>query len=189
MSKVILKNVRCSYVFVREQRKNKDGDDKGAKYSIQVIIPKSDTTQLKLVRDAIREVAKAKFPKVTKLSMLKTPLRDGDEERDQAEYEGTVFFNANNYQRKPGILNRQKEKATESDLDKYCYSGAYFNVSVSFYSFSRDDGKGVAVGMNNIMLWREGEHLDGQIDPESDFEDLEAGDDLGDDSFDDLDEL
>ena len=78
------------------------------------------------------------------------------------------FFNANN-KKKPGIRNRNNDPANPDEIQEYCYSGAYFHVSVDFYGFKGDGKDGVAVGLNYIMLRKPGDRLDGRSTAESDF--------------------
>ena len=94
-------------------------------------------------------------------------------------------MNANG-NRKPGIVNRAGEPADIVDIEDYCYSGAYFHVSVNFYAFdSKDGGKpGVAVGLNNVMLRKKGERLDGSVSATSEFSDFAS--DADDDDFEDF---
>ncbi|QDP55869.1 MAG: putative helix-destabilizing protein [Prokaryotic dsDNA virus sp.] len=187
MPKLILQNVRCSYVYVDKQRKKDNGEDGG--YGLQVIIPKDDP-QVRKIQKAIDEALVSKHGEEAKKKKgrYKLPLRDGDEERDEPEYEGCYFFNVNG-NRKPGIVNRNGEPADIDDLEEYCYSGAYFHVSCNFYGFPpRDGGKpGVAVGLNNVMLRKKGERLDGSVAATSEFADYAADDDS--DDFDDDDDL
>ena len=186
MAKIILQDVRGSYVFLQNPRKKEDGGD--GKYSIQVLVPKTDKKQLAKINKAVNEVLTAKFGAVAakKLGRYKLPMRDGDEERDGEEYEGMMFFNANTG-KKPGIVNRNNEPADADDLEELCYSGAYFHVSVNIYAFDAKDGgkPGVAVGLNHVMLRKKGDRLDGSTNATSDFADFaEEGDD---DDFDDED--
>lgn len=189
--KMIFQNVRCSYVFIEEPRKpSKDDDDDGnsskkGKYSVQILIPKNDP-QVKKAKALAIKVAKEKFGEKVKLGMLKMPLRDGDEERDSEEYEGMYFLNANS-SKKPGIVNKANEPADADDLEQYGYSGCYFHVSVNFYGFKVEGNKGVAVGLNNVMLRKAGQRLDGSTSASDDFEEFaeEGGDDDFDDDFDD----
>ena len=173
--KVILQDVRGSYVFLQEPRKNEDGSD--GKYSIQVLIPKNDP-QVKKIKKAIDMALTEKFgEKATKKrGAYKLPLRDGDDERDTPEYEGMYFINVNGA-RKPGIVNRSGENADSDDLEDYCYSGAYFHVSINFYGFAVDGNKGVAAGMGNIMLRKKGERLDGSVSATSEFSEYASDDD------------
>lgn len=185
MAKLILQDVRCSYVFITEPRKNKDGTD--GSYGVQVLIPKTNKKMLQQIQNAVKEVAKEKFPKVKKLGSLKLPLRDGDEEGEGEHLEGHYFMNANS-NRKVGIVNRQGDSPDQADLDEYCFSGAYFHCSINLFGFDTDGNKGVAVGLNNVMLRKKGPRLDGMVSAESEFSDF-ADDGEGDEDFDDLDDL
>jgi hypothetical protein len=177
MTKVILQDVRCSYVFVHQERK--DGG-----FSVQPLVKKGSDLHKKLVK-VVDKVLVEKFGQdaLKKKARYKLPLRDGDEERDSEEYEGMIFFNANSG-KKPGIVNRNNEPADIDDIDEYCYSGAYFHVSVNFYPFDAKDGgkPGIAVGLNNIMLRKKGERLDGSVTATSEFADF-VEDDEDDDDF------
>ncbi len=177
MAKMILQNVRGSFVFVQQPRKNTDGTD--GNYGIQVLISKDDPQVKKfekLVDQALAE--KHGEQAIKKKGRYKLPLRDGDEERDGEEYENMYFFNANGG-KKPGIVNRNNEPADQDDLEELCYSGAYFHISVNVYGFEAKDGgkPGVAVGLNNVMLRKKGERLDGSVAATSEFADLAEGDD------------
>lgn len=179
-TKVILENVRCSYVYV-------DKVNKHDKYGIQVLIPKSDKKQLTKIENAVSEELLTKFGKgaSNKLGKYKLPIRDGDLEQDGEEYEGMIFFNANNT-KKPGIVNRRGEVADLDDISECCYSGAYFHASVEFYPFTSQDGgkPGIAASIINIMLRKQGERLDGRVSATTEFADFINDDD--DDDFDDL---
>jgi hypothetical protein len=171
MSKIILQDVRGSYVFVNEQRKsNEDGSPGG--YGMQILVEKGSEQHKKMMK-IVDQVLVNKFGQdaLKKKARFKLPLRDGDEERDGEEYENMIFFNANSKFKKPGIVNRNNEPADQDDIDDYCYSGAYFHASVSFYAFDAKSGgkPGVAVGLNNIMLRCKGDRLDGSVSATSEF--------------------
>jgi hypothetical protein len=89
-TKVVIKDVIGSYVYLREPRENQNGEKD---YSMQIIIPK-DHPQIEQIKKAITEVAKEHFGEKIKLSMLKIPLCDGDTEIDTSEYQNCYFFNA-----------------------------------------------------------------------------------------------
>ena len=183
MAKIILQNVRCSYVYVAQPRKNKEDGSSGG-YGIQILLPKSDP-QLKKLNSLVKKVlAEAKGEDaLKKMGMYKLPVRDGDEERDGEEYEGMMFMNANSG-KKPGIVNKNNEPADQDDIEEYCYSGAYFHVSVNVYFFKAKDGgkPGVALGLNNVMFRKKGDRLDGSVNATSEFADFaDDSDDFGDD--------
>ncbi|WP_219710562.1 ssDNA-binding protein, partial [Clostridioides difficile] len=80
------------------------------KYSVCILIPKSDKATLGRIKkaiDAAKEQGKTSKWGGKGPGNLKTPLRDGDAERaDEAEeYVGMYFLNANSTQ-KPGIVDK-----------------------------------------------------------------------------------
>lgn len=178
MAKVILQDVRCSYVFAHQERK--DGG-----FGVQPLVEKGSALHKKLMK-VVDKVLVEKFGQdaLKKKARYKLPLRDGDEERDGEEYEGMIFFNANSG-KKPGIVNRNNEPADIDDIEEYCYSGAYFHVSVNIYPFEAKEGgkPGVAVGLNNLMLRKKGDRLDGSVSATSEFADFAEDDDFEDDDF------
>lgn len=184
MPKMILQNVRGSFVFVQQPRKKENGEP--GNYGIQVLVSKDDP-QIKKFEKLVDQALAEKHGEqaLKKKARYKLPLRDGDEERDGEEYENMYFFNANGG-KKPGIVNRNNEPADADDLEELCYSGAYFHISVNVYGFDAKDGgkPGVAVGLNNVMLRKKGERLDGSVAATSEFADLaEAGNDDFDDDL------
>ena len=182
MSRMIIRNVRGSYVFVRKAHDRKNG--KPPKYELQVIMPK-DHPQLDELNKLVRKVAK-EHPKTagTKLSMLKLIPRDGDTDRDSEEYENSVFFSTSaDLDHKPGIVNRRGETPTEAELDQYCMSGCYFNVSINLFGYSFEGNKGVSAGLRNVMLWKRGPRLDGGVSAAAEFKDFATDETDEDDDF------
>ena len=182
MAKIILQNVRMSYVNLLSPRKNEDGSD--GKYGVQLIIPKDDPQVKKLI-SVVKSALEDKFGADAweKRKRFKLPLRDGDEEQDGEEYAGCYFLNVNG-NRKPGIVNKNGEPADPDDLEEYCYSGAYAHVSFNTYGFAVDGNKGVACGLNNVMLRKKGDRLDGSVSAANEFSEY-TEDDKGDEDFDD----
>lgn len=185
-TKLVIPNVRGSYVFVNES--NKDG-----KYGMKVLVPKKNKKLLKKIDAAIKEAAIKKFGKDVKMGKLKLPMRDPEvEEEDGKEYEGMMFFNSGAGDKKaPGIAIKRDGRscpADQDDIDEYCYSGAFFMVSINFYGFDTDGNKGVAAWLNNIMIGKHGERIDGTIEASDEFEDYadDFDDEDDDDDFDDL---
>ena len=56
------------------------------------------------------------------------------------------------------------------------YSGVWAIMSVTFYGYDVSGNKGIAVGLNNIMKFKDDERLGGRASAESDFEDVDLGD-------------
>ena len=170
-----LGEVRFGYAFVFSPRKNEDGTD--GKYSVQVMIPKSDTQAIKLIEDAVN-AAKANGVtskwngKMPPASKLKTPLRDGDEEYpDDPTYEGMYFMNAGTAT-KPGVRILENGTMSEAlDNDDF-YSGCYGCVTVNMFAYNTSGNVGIAAGLNNLIKTRDGERLSGGHTAEEDFNDL-----------------
>ena len=169
-TKVITSKVRFSYVQVFEPSAIEEGQTK--KYSVSIIIPKSDKKLIKKIQDAIAqalEEGKAKFGGRIPAN-YKNPLRDGDVERpDDEAYENSMFVNANSI-RKPGLVDENTDPIM--DRDEF-YSGCYGRASINFYAFNVSGNRGIAAGLNNLQKLEDGEKLGGSASS--------AEDDFGDD--------
>lgn len=176
-TKVITGKVRFSYANVFEPTAMQDGQI--PKYNVSIIISKSDTKTVEAIKKAIeaaKEAGKSKIAdKNGKIPVnLKTPLRDGDEERpDDPTYKNSYFINANS-ERKPGIVDRDLNPIMSRDD---FYSGCYGRASINFYAFSVNS-KGIACGLNNLQKLEDGERLAGGSSAEEDFGGDNAVDDL-----------
>ena len=163
-------NTRWSYVNTWEPKSINGG---APKYSVSLIIPKSDTKTLEKIRAAIQaayEEGQSKLKgngrSVPALSALKTPLRDGDAERpDDEAYANSYFVNANSGTA-PGIVDADRNPILERSE---VYSGVYGRASINFYAFNSNGNKGIACGLNNLQKIRDGEPLGGKSRAEDDF--------------------
>ncbi|MGV3103843.1 DUF2815 family protein [Rothia sp. 32237D007AR] len=175
-TRVITGEVRLSYANIWEP-KSINGSD--PKYSVSLLIPKSDTATVKAIEAAIEEALQAgigKFGgKIPPRGSLKLPLRDGDTEREDEAYAGHYFLNANS-KNPPQVV----DASVAPILDRSeVYSGCYGRVSITFYAFNTNGNKGVAVGLGNIQKLRDGEPLGGgNVSAESDFGAFTATDDF-----------
>ena len=169
-TKVITGEARLSYANLWEPKSINGG---APKYSVSIIIPKSDTRTIAKVKAAIEAAyregetkLKGNVKTVPALSVLKTPLRDGDTERpDDEAYADSYFINANSATA-PGIV----DSACETILERsQIYSGVYARASVNFFAFNSNGNKGIACGLNNIQKLRDGDPLGGKSRAEDDF--------------------
>ena len=165
-TKVVTGVVRLSYANVWEPASINGSKPK---YSVSLIIPKSDTKTIADINAAIAnaiEAGAAKFGgKVPNKAALKLPLRDGDLEREDEAYKGRYFVNANSTTA-PQIVDR----AVQPILDRSeVYSGCYARVSINFYAFNTNGNKGIACGLGNIQKVRDGEPLGGKTSAADDF--------------------
>ena len=143
------------------------------KYSVSLIIPKSDTVTVDKINAAIQAAytegeskLKGNGRSVPPLSSIKTPLRDGDMERpDDEAYKNSYFINANSAAA-PGIVDADRNVILERSE---VYSGVYGRASINLYAFNSNGNKGIACGLNNLQKIRDGEPLGGKSRAEDDF--------------------
>lgn len=167
-TKVVTGKVRFCYEHVFEPTAVNEGDT--PKYSVCILIPKTDKVTLDKINKAIAAAKEAGKSKIADKngripSTIKTPLRDGDDERaDQPEYAGMYFINANS-SRKPAIVDKDLNPIMNRDE---FYSGCFGRASLNFYAFNVQS-KGIACGLNNIQKLADGEPLAGGSSAAEDF--------------------
>ena len=163
-------NTRWSYVNAWEAKSINGG---APKFSVSLIIPKSDTKTIEKIQAAIQAAyeegqgkLKGNGKSVPALSVLKTPLRDGDAERpDDEAYADAYFINANSATA-PGIVDADRNPILDRSE---VYSGVYGRASIHFSAFNSNGNKGIACGLNNLQKIRDGEPLGGKSRAEDDF--------------------
>lgn len=163
-------NTRWSYANVWEAKSINGGTPK---YSVSLIIPKSDTVTVEKIKKAIQVAyeegqgkLKGNGKTVPALSVLKTPLRDGDLERpDDEAYANSYFINANSATA-PGIVDADRNTIIDRSE---VYSGVYGRASINLYAFNANGNKGIACGLNNLQKIKDGEPLGGKSRAEDDF--------------------
>lgn len=163
-------NTRMSYLNAWEAKSINGGTPK---FSVSLIIPKSDAKTVAKIEAAIQAAyeegqskLKGNGKSVPALSAIKTPLRDGDVERpDDPAYANAYFVNANSTTA-PGIVDADCNPIiTRSEV----YSGVYGRASINFYAFNTNGNRGIACGLNNLQILRAGEPLGSKASAESDF--------------------
>ena len=174
MSKVMTGMVRFSYCNIAEP---KSINGSVPKYSISLIIPKSDTETIKKIEAAIEEAIQdgvGKFGgKIPPRGVLKLPLRDGDTERDDEVYKDCYFINANS-KTKPGTVDKNVQPIDVEEI----YSGCYGRATLNFYAFNSNGNKGIAAGLGNLQKIKDGEPLGGRKRAEDEFTVFEADEDF-----------
>ena len=163
--KVVTDKVRFSYANVFTPKAAQEGGP--LKYSVSLIIPKTETATIDKINKAFEEVKAASaaiwggsIPK-----LLKGGLRDGDAEKEDAAYQGCYFINANSTN-KPGVVDADMNPII--DPSEF-YSGCYGRASITFYPYNSNGSKGIAVGLNNLMKMEDGEPLGGGSSAANDF--------------------
>lgn len=187
-TKCVIGKVRASYVHLFQPHSiNTDGSN--AKYSVSLIIPKTDTAMIGKIKECIKAaymIGMASKWKNKKPDPYKSPLRDGDTQRsDNPEYADSYFISAS-CKTKPGVCKKTGTKVEDGKKkniispitdENELYSGCWIYASVNFYPFSASGNKGVACGLDNVLKIEDGEMLGGRASAESDFGDMEIPDD------------
>lgn len=172
-TKVVFGPCRLSFTHVFNKY-SPNGEGEG-KYMTNVLIPKSEKKTIKALEQAIEAAKKAgvvskwsgKEPK--KLDM---PLRDGDDKEDDV-YQDHFYINAKCNTR-PGVVDKNKNPIVD---EEEMYSGVWAFVSVTFYAYDVSGNRGVACGLNNLMKFKDDDHLGGRVSADSDFADIDDVDD------------
>lgn len=173
-TKIVTGKVRLSYLNAFSPKVSMESGE--PKYSVSLLVSKSDKETVARIKAAIAEATEAgkatfggKVP-----PNLKTPLRDGDTERDDPVYAGHWFVNCSS-KNKPEVVDEQLNPIIDSgDL----VSGDYGRVSVNFYAYSVNGNKGIAAGLGNIQRMGRGEPLGGRSRASDDFSPIESTEDF-----------
>lgn len=174
-TRVITGKVRFSFVNVFEAKAFGEGQE--AKYSVQLLIPKSDVGTISRIKKAIDAAAQkglmskfgGKMPAV-----LKTTLKDADVDTD---LDGEVFAQKWDYTAGHYIINvssRVKPQIVDADLQPIIdptefYSGCFGRASINFFAYNANGNKGISAGLNNLQKLEDGEPLGGITTAEQDF--------------------
>jgi len=176
-TKVVTGKVRFSFVNVFEPKAF--GENQTPKYSVMLLIPKSDVGTLDRMRKAIE--AAAEKGKATKFggkipTILKSTLKDADVDTNQ---DGDVFADLWDYAKNHYILNVSSKMAPQIvDAERNpiinpadFYSGCYGRASINFFAYNNNGNKGISAGLGNLQKLEDGEPLGGVTSAEQDFAD------------------
>lgn len=169
---------RISYPALFEPKENPSG---ALKYSCSLLIPKSDKAGVEAIRQAIEKAKALGKEKLWKGKIPKfryEPLRDGDEElasgeKEGKEYEGHYFVNCSSND-PPGVVGPNAKPLMDQGQ---IYAGCYVRADINPFPYDNSGNRGVGWGLNNIMLVREGDRLDGRQKAEDAFSSFAEEDD------------
>lgn len=151
------KKVRLSYCHLFTPVKAPGSDVE--KYSVSVIIPKTDKATLNAINAAVEEAKKEGASKKWGGKIpggLHLPLRDGDADRpDDEAYANSYFFNCSST-RKPEVVDENGNAILNA---AEVYSGCYGRVNVNFFAYNSNGNKGIAAGLNCIQKLEDGQAL------------------------------
>jgi len=176
-TKVVTGKVRFSFVNVFEARTY--GEGQIPKYSVMLLIPKTDVATIDRIKKAIDAAAQKGL--VTKFggklpAILKTTLKDADKDTNQ---DGELFADIWPYAAGHYLLNvssKNPPQIVDAELNPITnpaefYSGCYGRASINFFAFNNNGNKGISAGLNNLQKLEDGEPLGGFTTAEQDFAD------------------
>ena len=172
-TKVVTGKVRFSYCHIFEPQEPQGGGD--PKYSVTLLIPKSDTATLGKIKAAIAEAREIYCKRNGANSLPAKPnhtLHDGDGMRDNGEEFGPeckgCYVITVSSKQKPVIVDSFRNPITDPGE---VYSGCYGRASINFYGYNRNGKKGISAGLLSIQKLHDGEPLGGNMGSADDFDD------------------
>lgn len=185
-TKIVTGKVRFSFCNIWEPKEPLGGGD--PKYSVTLLIPKSDTATIGKIKAAMKE-ARDNFCKRNGDNALPAQpshtMHDGDGTRPGGEpfgpeckgcYVITVSSKA-----KPVIVDNSKPKPQPITDPAEVYSGCYGRASINFYGYNRGTKKGISAGLLGVQKLHNGEPF-GTVGSVDDFDDGFT-DEVDDDDF------
>jgi hypothetical protein len=177
-TKVITGRVRFSFCHIFEPDTPQDGGD--PKYSVTLLIPKSDTATVQKIKQAIAE-AREKFCQRNGANALPANpnhnLYDGDGTRKNGdpfgpECKGCYVISVKS-KNKPVVVDKDRQEIIDP---AEVYSGCYGRASIDFFGYNKAGSKGISAGLLAIQKLSDGEPF-GTVGSASDFDDgfTEAG--------------
>lgn len=170
MSNVVTGEVRFSYVNIFEAKQSSFGGD--PKYSMVILIPKSDIATKQAIDKAIQETINEASQKVFNGAVmgLQLPLHDGDGVMPNKgtpypdECRGHWVLNCST-KMKPEVVDENLQPVMSQSQ---VYSGCYGRVSLRFFAYNQGR-RGISAGLGNVQKLRDGEPLGGGTTAAEDF--------------------
>ena len=172
-SKLVTPEILCSYPHLFEAV---DPFELGTKkYSLQIMIPKTEKAFLAKMKAAILAADEAKWgakaADIVKNLKVKHPVRDGDDSDVENEYAKGCFFLSAKSKSRPGVVDKSMQQIIDPDD---IYPGCIIRAAINFYGFEVKSKKGIAVGLNNVMKVKDGEQIGGKASAEDDFSEFKS---------------
>lgn len=171
-TKVVTGKVRFSFCHLFEAQKSQGGGD--PKYSVTLLIPKSDTATLQKIQKAMQE-ARDNFCANNGAAALPAKpthtLHDGDGTRPSGdpfgpECKGCYVITVSSKQ-KPVVVDAFGNAITDPGE---VYSGCYGRASINFYGYNRAGKKGISAGLLAVQKLHDGQPF-GTVGSADDFND------------------
>jgi hypothetical protein len=171
-TKVVTGKVRFSFCHIFEPQEPQGGGD--PKYSVTLLIPKSDTATVNKIKAAMAEARDNFCTRNGANALPQKPvhtLHDGDGQRPSGddfgpECKGCYVITVSSKQ-KPVIVDSFRNEITNP---AEVYSGCYGRASINFYGYSKAGKKGISAGLLSIQKLSDGEPF-GTVGSADDFDD------------------
>lgn len=169
------RKVRFSYPHLFEK-------DKNDRYSLEVLIPKTDKeTMEKIVTacKAVYEEHRTDIFKGMEWSQVNKPYHDGDGTKPRGgsygpEAKGHYVMSTNTTQKVKVVdINRQIVQDEEK-----IYPGVYGRVNINFSAYNVNGSKGIKCYLNGVQTYGYGDRIGNYFDSETGFDDGFEDDDL-----------
>lgn len=165
--------VRLSYAHLFRLYANPQNRNAEPKYSVTVLLPKSDIQSKQRLDAAINaaiQVGVAKKWGNQRPPRIDVCVHDGDGVKDNGtpfgdECKGHWVFTASGKDVPKVVDLNLNPILIESDV----YSGCYARVSVNFFAYSSLGKNGIGAGLRCVQKLRDGEPLGNTANPENDF--------------------
>lgn len=163
--------VRISYEHLLKPYSNQPGAE--AKYSVTLLIPKSDYATKQRIDAAIQAAAQegisSKWGGV-RPAQLAVPFHDGDGLRPNGdafsvECKGHWVMTASSRQQ-PEIVDISMSRIIDATQ---IYSGMYARVNINFFAYINSGKKGIGCGLGPVQKTRDGEPLGSRMSAEEAF--------------------
>lgn len=173
-TRVLTGEVRLSYANLVTPRSNSGNPNAEPRYSVTLLIPKSDIAVKQNIDASIEAAAtdaQARLWGGVKPPVMPTPVHDGDGVRDNGtaygpECKGCWVITASSKQ-KPQVVHQSDINTELAPQD--IYSGMYARVTINFFGYNQAGRRGIGCGLGNVMKTREGEPLAGGASAAVDF--------------------
>lgn len=189
----VVRNVRLTWVFVKDFREDKNDWRKGTK-SVTLLVPKKSAQAFqRQLADAVKqtialnkkiveiEAKKEVFAAALAVNAEGSLLKDGDESRDAGGNPRAELAGCLTWQVKKSAFRDAKTDAfaetypvtfhdaagrpvTPEFIDREFYSGVYADVAFTLATYSTNGNEGVTAYLNGLRKNRDGERI-GSFDP------------------------
>lgn len=156
---------RLSFTHLFEPHANNPGQE--AKYSVTVLVPKSDYATKQRIDAAITAAKQQGVSKCWNGAMppvVSTAVHDGDGVRPNGEpfgdeCKGHWVFTASSKQPPQVVDANLNPVINQTDI----YSGCYARVCVNFFPYNSNGNRGVGIGLQAVQKLEDGEPLGGRV--------------------------